>query len=137
MGRIIGIDYGLKRTGLAWTDPLQIVASRLESCEADRLKDRLLELVKTEEIEAFVLGFPTRSDGSDTDATVAVREFALWLGTTFSEKKVHLQDERFTSKQAMRTMIAAGVSKKKRRDKHLINEVSAVLILQDFLGHHF
>jgi len=133
LGRIIAIDYGKKRTGLAWTDPLQLIATGIGSFETAGIPERLKRLYEEEPIDAFVLGFPTRLDGSDTDSTEAVRTFATWLRTSFPQAQVHLWDERYTSVQAKDALIRGGAKKKKRRDKHLLNEISATLILQDFL----
>ena len=134
MPRIISIDYGLKRTGLAWTDPLQLIATGLETVPSPQLLPRLQQLCTQEAVEAFVLGYPTRLDGSDTDATGPVRALAEELRRLFPQQQLHLWDERFTSRQALDTMIAAGLSKKRRRDKALVDTVSATLILQDFLA---
>jgi putative Holliday junction resolvase len=133
MGRIISIDYGKKRTGLAWTDPLQIIASGLETVPTESLPARLKQLVKAEEVDTIVLGFPTRLDGSDTHITEEVRNFAEKLVKWFPKLEVRLWDERFTSKMAEEEMIRGGVKKKKRQDKQLINEVSATLILRDYM----
>jgi putative Holliday junction resolvase len=135
MARIIAIDYGLRRTGLAWTDPLQIIASGLETVATSDLKNRLKELVVREEIEAFVLGWPTQLDGEDTDTTEPVRKFSERLKKAFPEQEVILWDEQFTSQMAMRAMIDAGVPKKKRRNKALVDQVSATIILQDYLAN--
>lgn len=135
MARILAIDYGLKRTGLAWTDPLQLIATGIGSFDTSGLKDRMIALVAENELEAIVLGFPTRMDGSDTHATEAVREFKKWLEKQFPVLDIHLWDERFTSKMAVDAMIKGGLKKKKRRDKHLVNQISATLILQEFLTH--
>ena len=136
MGRIMGIDYGNKRTGIAWTDPMQIIATGVGSFDTESLADKIQSLYKEEVIDAFVVGYPTRWDGSDSHVTQAVRDFAAWLETTFPKSPVHLWDERFTSKQAKEALRRGGASKKKRRDKHLVNEISATLILQDFLSAH-
>lgn len=133
MARIIAIDYGLKRTGLAWTDPLQIIATGIGSVETKILETELKKLMTSEIIEAIVLGYPTKGDGSDTDSTEAVRAFEQQLHTWFPATVIHLWDERFTSKMAFQTMIDSGLKQKKRRDKHLINEISATLILQEYL----
>jgi putative Holliday junction resolvase len=133
MARIMAIDYGLKRTGLAWTDPLQIIATGIGSVETIILETELKKLMASEVVEAIVLGYPTRGDGSDTDATAAVRTFLDTLKSWFPAMPVHLWDERFTSKMAFQSMIDAGLKQKKRRDKHLINEISATLILQEYL----
>lgn len=135
MGRILAIDYGIKRTGLAWTDPFKIIATGLEGLDTIKLKEKLIDIVQHEDIEAIVLGFPTRWSGEDTDATADVRKFNQWLTTTFPTIAIHLQDERFTSKLAQQAMLDGGLKKKKRRDKHLVNEISAVIILQEYLNH--
>jgi len=135
MGRIVAIDYGAKRTGLAWTDELQLIATGLGSFDTKVIGDKLLQLVKDNEIEGFVLGYPTRLDGSDTHITAAVRDFEKWMQAQFSEQTIYFWDERFSSKEAQRAMIQGGVKKKKRREKHLINQISATLILQSFLSN--
>lgn len=127
------MDYGGKRTGLAWTDPLQLIATGLGSFSTDTLKEKFAELIQAEEIDTIVLGYPTRMDGSDSHITEAVREFEKHLQSTYPGLQVVRWDERFTSKMAMDAMIQGGVKKKKRRDKQLINEISAVLILQEYL----
>jgi putative holliday junction resolvase len=133
MPRIVAIDYGLKRTGLAWTDPLQIIATALETVPTETLLDRLKAIMAKEKVEAIVLGWPTRLDGSDTDTTAPVRALAEQLKGLYPTLRIDFQDEQFSSKNAMQAMIQGGVPKKKRRDKALIDQVSAVLILQDYL----
>jgi putative Holliday junction resolvase len=134
MPRIIAIDYGKKRTGLAWTDPLQIIASGIGSFDTGTLEEKLRELIGKEEIEAIVLGYPTRWDGSDSHITDDVREFKKTLEKTYPHIPVHLMDERLTSQMAKQAMIDGGLKKKRRRDKHLVNEISATIILQDFMN---
>lgn len=134
MARIIGIDYGLKRTGLAWTDPLKIIATGLETVATDILVPHLQTLLKKEQVERIVLGYPTRLDGTDTDTTQPVLALKKKLEETFPGVPVTLWDEQFSSKKAMRAMIDGGVSKKNRRDKALIDKVSATLILQEYLS---
>ncbi|WNJ20887.1 Holliday junction resolvase RuvX [Pontibacter sp. G13] len=133
MARILSIDYGLKRTGLAWTDPLQIIATGVGCFPTNEVKAKIQELAAQEDIETIVLGWPTRHDGSDTHSTPAVRKFSHWLNKRFSDKQIVLWDERYTSKLALDAMIQAGVKKKRRSDKQLINEVSATILLQDYL----
>lgn len=133
MPRIIAIDYGLKRCGLAWTDPDQIIASGLETVPKADLLPRLQTLCKGEAIEGFLLGFPTKSDGSDTDATQPVRDFEIKLKKAFPGKAVMRWDERYSSRRAMGELVAAGVPKKKRRNKALLDQMSATLILQEYL----
>lgn len=133
MPRIIAIDYGAKRTGLAWTDPMQIIATGIGSFDTTILDEKLKELIEKETIEAIVLGYPTRMDGSDSHVTEQVRELKVKLEKAYPQIKIHLVDERFSSQIAKQTMLEGGLKKKKRKDKHLVNEISAVVILQDFM----
>ena len=132
MGRLLAIDYGLKRTGIAWTDPMRIIATPVGSFDTPLLMKKLKELVP-QEVDAFVLGYPTQADGSDTHSTPAVRAFERQLQTAFPDKPVHRWDERYTSKMAGEAMRTGGASKKQRQDKHLINAVAAVIILQEYM----
>ncbi len=134
MPRILALDYGLKRTGLAWTDPLQIIATGLETVATEKLGEKLQQLMQLEEISELVLGFPTRTDGSDTHATQAVRNLHEELKKTYPELIIHLWDERFTSRIASQTLLDSGASRKKRRQKGLIDQISATIILQDFMN---
>ncbi|MEM9983903.1 MAG: Holliday junction resolvase RuvX [Bacteroidota bacterium] len=133
MPRILAIDYGLKRTGLAWTDPLQIIATGLDTVATEQLAAKLDQLMQSQEIEAIVLGYPTRTDGSDTHATEAVRNLHQRLKTSYPALTIHLWDERFTSRIAKQTLLESGASRKKRRQKGLIDQISATLILQEFM----
>ena len=133
MPRILSIDYGKKRTGLAWTDPLQIIATGLDTLPTPQLRDWLAKTVGQEEIEAILVGYPTRMDGSDSHVTEEVRELIHHISTKFPQIHVHKWDERFTSKLAMDALIQSGISKKKRREKGRIDQMSAVLMLQEFL----
>lgn len=133
MARLVAIDYGNKRTGLAVTDPLQLIATALETVPTHTLIDRLKAYVAAEDVEGFVVGWPTNTDGSDTDTTGAVRGLIKKLKTVFSDKAVHQHDERFTSRMALQAMIASGSSKKDRRQKGNIDMVSATIILQSFM----
>ena len=134
MGRILAIDYGSKRTGLAWTDPLQIIATGIGSFPTPEMEVRLKQLVLQNEVETILLGYPLRHDGSDTHATPLVREFEAQLRRWFPAVEILLWDERYSSRQASQAMVEGGAKKKKRKDKHLINEVSAVLLLQEYLA---
>ena len=133
MPRIIAIDYGKKRTGLAWTDPLKMIATGIGSFDTVILDEKLKSLIDKEEIEAIVLGYPTRMDGTDSHVTEEVRTLKENLEKQYPQIRIHLWDERLTSKMAFQAMIDGGLKKKKRRDKHLVNEISAVIILQEFL----
>jgi len=133
MPRIIAIDFGFKRTGLAWTDPLQIIATALETVPTETLEARLKAIMAKEKVEAIVVGFPTRLDGTDTHTTEAVRRLSDRLKTQYPDLRIVFQDEQFSSKMAMQAMIKGGVPKMKRRNKGLVDQVSAVIILQDYL----
>jgi putative holliday junction resolvase len=132
--RILAIDYGAKRTGLAVSDPLKIIASALETVPSETLITYLKKYMQAEEVEAFVVGMPKNLDGSDTHGTSYVNRLLEELKTNFPTIPVHLQDERFTSKIAVQTMIAGGMKKKDRRVKGNIDKISAVIILQSFMG---
>ena len=135
MPRILAIDYGAKRTGLAVTDPSKIIASALETVPTDKLLEYLKKYTQTEAVEAFVVGMPKKFDGTATDGTAYVERFVVELKNSFPETPIHLHDERFTSKMAMQTMIAGGMKKKDRQIKGNIDKISAVIILQSFMGN--
>lgn len=135
MPRILAIDYGAKRTGLAVTDPSKIIASALETVPTDKLLEYLKKYTQTEAVEAFVVGMPKNLDGTATDGTAYVERFVIELKNSFPETPIHLHDERFTSKMAMQTMIAGGMKKKDRQVKGNIDKISAVIILQSFMGN--
>ena len=134
MGRVLGIDYGKKRTGLAVTDPLKIIATALETVPTNELLSYLKNYCQNEPVEQFVLGLPVNLNAQDTDITADVRKFAETLKTNFPDKPVHFYDERFTSKMALQSMIDSGTKKKDRREKGNIDKISAVIILQSFLS---
>lgn len=134
MPRVLAIDLGTKRTGLAVTDPLKITANPLETVETSKLLDYLKDYCAKEEVEALVLGLPTRLNGQDNEMTPRVMKLKEELEKTFPEKKIALIDERFTSKMAMQTMIAMGSKKKDRKEKAgNLDKVSAAIILQSYL----
>jgi putative Holliday junction resolvase len=133
MPRILAIDYGAKRTGLAVTDPSKIIASALETVPTDKLLEYLKKYTQNEAVEAFVVGMPKNLDGTATDGTAYVERFVIELKNVFPETAIHLHDERFTSKMAMQTMIAGGMKKKDRQIKGNIDKISAVIILQSFM----
>lgn len=133
MGRVIGIDYGTKRVGLATTDPLQIIASPLETVRTHLIFQYLQEYCGKEDTEAFVVGMPRNLDNSETHATKHVEGFVKKLKKTFPAHAIFLEDERFTSKQALDAMIEGGTSKKFRREKGNVDKVSATIILQSYL----
>jgi len=130
----MALDYGAKRTGIAVTDELQIIASGLPTVETAKLMDFLSEYISKNKVEALVLGYPTRLDGSDTHNTKPVEELAEKIKKIYPELNLHFEDERFTSKIAQQSMLQMGMKKKDRQKKELIDEISAVLILQSFMG---
>lgn len=132
MPKIIALDYGTKRTGIAETDDLQIIASGLTTVSTRELFDFLKKYMAENDVEAIVLGEPKRMDGSDTHSSEAIRKLKVKLGTTFG-LPVHMVDERFTSKMAFQTMIDSGLKKKQRQNKALVDEISATIILQSYL----
>jgi len=133
MGRILAIDYGMKRTGLAVTDPLKIIATALETVETQNLVERLTSYMAAESVERIVIGMPVKPDGSDTHATKPVLGFIEILKQKFPDLPISVEDERFTSKMAMQAMIQGGMKKSDRRDKTNVDKISAVIILQSYM----
>lgn len=135
MARIIAIDYGKKRTGLAVTDPLQIIATGLTTVETPQLMNFLKDYFRKEPVELILMGEPTNWDDSDTHATPLVRAFVARLQKEFPAIPVKLVDERYTSKMASQAMIDMGMRKSQRRNKALVDEIAATIILQEYLQH--
>jgi len=133
MSRILAIDYGLKRTGLAVTDPLKIIATGLTTVESKQLISFLKNYFNKEGVELIIIGEPKNLDDSDTHATQLVRNIIKELQKNFPLIPVKTVDERFTSKMASRAMIEMGLKKKKRRDKALVDEIAAAIMLQEYL----
>jgi putative Holliday junction resolvase len=133
MARIMAIDYGLKRTGLAVTDPLQIIATGLTTIESTRLIPFLKDYFKKEPVELILIGEPKNWDDSDTHATPLVRQIMLRLQKEFPSIPLKPVDERYTSKMASRAMIDMGMKKKQRRNKALVDEIAATILLQEYL----
>ncbi len=133
MARIIAIDYGLKRTGLAVTDPLQIIATGLTTVESPKLIPFLKDYFKKETVELILIGEPKNQDFSDTHATPLVKQVIIQLQKEFPAIPIKTVDERFTSKMASRAMIDMGLKKKQRRNKALVDEIAATIILQEYL----
>lgn len=133
MGRILAIDHGKKRVGLAITDPLQIIASGLDTVANSDLMNYLTDYMKAEEVETIVLGEPKNLDATDTDSTVMVKHLKARLKKAFPLVKIESMDERFTSKMAFQTMLESGIGKEKRRDKALVDKISATIILQSYM----
>lgn len=130
----MAIDYGRKRTGLAVTDPLKIIATALDTVMTADLLKYLKAYILKETVEQVVLGLPVNLKAEDTDVTAEVRAFSEVLKVNFPEIPIHFYDERFTSKMALQSMIDSGTKKKDRREKGNLDKISAVIILQSFLG---
>ena len=133
MARIISIDYGTKRIGIATTDPLQIIASPLETVATPKIFEYLQEYFFTEEVEAIIVGEPKRLDDTDADILPQIRVFVKKLNQLYPNIPTHWHDERYTSKEAQRVIINSGIKKMKRRDKSLVDKISASIILEDWM----
>ena len=133
MDRLVGIDYGRKRTGLAVSDPLGIFASALDTVDTTKLIDSLKKYAENERIVRFVVGYPVNMDGLPSEAQADVDAFLKQLEKAFPEVPVSLEDERFTSVLAHRVMIDGGMKASQRRDKKSVDKISAAIILQSYL----
>ena len=133
MARLMAIDYGTKRCGIAVSDPLQIIANGLTTVHAKDIFEFLTNYFQKEETETIVVGEPKKLDGTATDSTIHVNAFVEKLKKAFPDKKIERIDERFTSKMAFQTMIDSGLKKKARRNKELVDEISATIILQSYM----
>ena len=133
MGRVLSVDYGVRRTGLAVTDPLKIIAGGLTTVETPKLMRFLQDYLKKEPVERFVVGLPKQTNGKDSDNLPRVRVFVNKLAKTFPDIPIDLWDERYTSVLAHQTMLQSGIGKKARQNKALVNEISATIILQGWM----
>lgn len=133
MGRILAFDYGKKKTGIAVTDPLKIIANGLDTIPTGQIYDFLSEYLKKEEVEAFVVGYATRDSGEESESMKQINPFVRSLKNKYPHIPVFWVDESYTSKMAFQTMIDAGLSKKKRKNKQLVDKISATIILQTYL----
>jgi len=133
MERIVGIDYGKKRTGIAVSDPLGIFASALETVPSAGVIEYLKNYTQRESIIMFVVGYPLNMNSEPSEAAKYVDQFLNLLKKHFPKTSVILEDERFTSKIAFQTMIDGGVKKIDRRDKSMVDKISAAIILQSYL----
>ncbi len=133
MAKILAIDFGKKRTGLAVTDDLQIIASGLTTVETNNIFTFLKDYISKENVELFVVGKPKQMDNSDSESEVLIVPFLEKLSKTFPQIPIKRVDERFTSKMAFQTMIDSGLKKKQRQNKALVDEISATIILQSYL----
>jgi len=133
MARILSIDYGKKRTGLAVTDPLQIIATGLTTVETPKLFQFLRAYIAKEPVELIIMGEPKNWDDTDTHATPLVKKAVERLKREFPTIPVKMWDERYTSKMASQAMIEMGLKKKQRQNKALVDEIAATIILQEYL----
>lgn len=136
MGRILALDYGRKRTGIAVTDELQLIASGLTTVATHELFDFLKKYVAEEKVVKFVVGEPRQMNNTPSEVEVLIIPFLNRLKKLFPEMPIEREDERFTSKLALRTMIDSGLKRKQRRDKALVDEISATIILQAYLNRN-
>ena len=134
MGRIIAIDYGKRRTGIATTDPLQIIASPLTTVETPKLVEYLNNYFQTETVDCMVVGEPLQADGLPTPLEKDIQKFIQTIKKQFPNLKIARHDERYTSVRAREVIQMSVSKKKKRRDKSLIDKVSAAIILQEYMG---
>ena len=135
MNRIIGIDYGLKRTGIAVTDPLGIFASPVETVPSAKIIDYLKNYTQNNKVSRFVVGYPMNLNGRPAECAQYVDVFLKHLKKQFPDIPVTLEDERFTSQLAMKAMIAGGMKKSDRREKENVDKISAAIILQSYMDN--
>lgn len=133
MARILSIDYGGKRTGIAVTDPMQIIATGLTTIESPKLIPFLKDYFSKELVELIIIGEPKNWDDTDTHATPLVKKAIEKLKKEFPAMPIQTVDERYTSKMAFQAMIDMGLKKKQRRDKALVDEIAATIMLQEYL----
>lgn len=134
MGRILSIDYGQKRTGIAVTDEMQIIASGLTTIETPVIFDFLTNYFSKEKVDKVIIGEPKQMDGSPSESAIYIEKFCENFQNKFPNLPLVKVDERFTSKMAFQTMIDSGLKKKQRQNKGLIDEIAATILLQDYLN---
>lgn len=133
MGRILAIDYGTKRTGLAVTDPLRIIASALTTVETKQLERYLADYFSKNDVDIIVVGKPSQMNGTPSETMRYIEPLAGRLRHAYPDKRVVMYDERFTSVMAHRTILDSGIGKMARRDKALVDRISATIILQSYM----
>ncbi|TRX66363.1 Holliday junction resolvase RuvX [Carboxylicivirga sp. M1479] len=133
MGRILAIDYGRKKSGLAVTDPMKIIANGLTTVPSHELFDFIVKYMKEEEVERIVVGYPTQNSGEKSESMKYIEPFVNRLKKNFKDLPIEWVDERFTSKIAFQAMIDGGLKKKARQDKAMVDKVSATIILQTYM----
>jgi putative Holliday junction resolvase len=131
--RLMAFDYGTKRIGIAVTDPLQIIATGLDTIHPNAIIDYLKKYLQTEQVERFIVGEPKQMDNTPSQSAQHVRGFVNLLKKTFPEMPIEMLDERFTSKMASAAILASGRNKKDRQDKGLVDTVSATILLQLYM----
>jgi len=136
LGRIIGLDYGKVRTGIAVTDELQLIASGLTTVLTSDLLPFLKKYVSEEKVNGFVVGEPKQMNNTPSESEALIGPFIQVLKQSFPEIPVYRQDERFTSQMAVKSMIASGMKKKQRRNKEMVDQISATIILQAYLNKY-
>lgn len=134
MPRILSIDYGIKRTGLAVTDELQIIASGLTTIPSNEIITFLKDYFSKENVSKVLIGEPKQMNGQPSESAPIIEKFVSNFKTTFPDMLVERVDERFTSKMAFQTMIDSGLKKKQRQNKALVDEIAATIMLQDYLS---
>ena len=137
MGRILSIDYGGKRTGLAVTDPLKIIASGLGTVETPKLMQFLKDYISREPVELVIIGMPVNWDDTETHATPLVKKFIAAFQKHLPGIPIQEVDERYTSKLASQAMLQMGLKKNQRQNKAMVDEIAATIMLQEYLQHHF
>ena len=135
MARILSIDYGLKRTGIAVTDDFQIIASGLTTIPSTDIIPFLKTYLSKENVETVIIGEPKQMNGLPSESSEIIEKFIAQFHTEFPNMKIERVDERFTSKMAFQTMIDSGLKKKQRQNKGLIDEIAATILLQDYLNY--
>lgn len=133
MARILAIDYGEKRTGLAVTDSMQLIAGALDTVDTKDLERYILDYVSREDVSTIVVGKPTQLNGENSENMKRVEPFFFRLKKLFPDKEVTYYDERFTSVLAHQAMLQSGIGKKARQNKALVDKISATIILEDFM----
>ena len=136
MSRVLSIDYGVRRTGLAVTDPLQIIAGGLATVSTPSLIDYLKAYVAREPVERFVVGLPKQTNGRDSENLPRVNQFVKQLQRVWPHTPVDMWDERYTSVLAHKAMLESGIGRKARQNKALVDEISACIILQGWMEAH-
>jgi putative holliday junction resolvase len=136
MARILSIDYGGKRTGLAVTDPLKIIATGLQTVETPKLLSFLKDYFSKEQVELVIIGMPVNWDDTATHATPLVQKFVKEFQKNFPSITIKEVDERFTSKLASQAMLQMGMKKKQRQNKAMLDEIAATIMLQEYLQHN-